>query len=259
MTYQLVPPHLHRNNSVERSIQTFKDHLIAGLSSADPSFPMHLWCRLIPQATTTLNLLRPSTVNSKVSAKAILNSAFNYNATPLAPTGTKVIAYKPSNKQKTWVPHGLEEWYIGNAAEHYQCHKVYITKTRAERIARMVEFFPHLLSIPTTFSVDAAMEAAKDLTAALRHPHPASLFAPISDPQLDALRQLAEIFSAHTTAPKVSSLPMTQPPGATTPRVAPQVISHPPAATAAPQPPQSFLRSGRNRSVEPTTWFGICN
>ena len=49
--FQLGPPHLHRNNSAERAIATFKDHLIAGLSSVDPSFPMHFWCRLIPLAT----------------------------------------------------------------------------------------------------------------------------------------------------------------------------------------------------------------
>ena len=67
VAYQLFPPHLHRNNAVERAIITFKDHLIAGLSSVGPSFIMHLWCCLIPQATTTLNLLRPFTINPKVS------------------------------------------------------------------------------------------------------------------------------------------------------------------------------------------------
>ena len=42
--FQLVPPNLHRNNLAEKAIGTFNDHLIAGLSSADPDFPMHLWC-----------------------------------------------------------------------------------------------------------------------------------------------------------------------------------------------------------------------
>jgi hypothetical protein len=51
--YQLVPPHIHRRNLAERAIGTWKDHFIAGLSSLDPQFPMHLWCRLIDQATTT--------------------------------------------------------------------------------------------------------------------------------------------------------------------------------------------------------------
>ena len=131
-------------------------------------------CRLILQATTTLNLPHPSTINPKISAKAILNGAFNYNATPLAPPGTKIIAYETPTTRKTWAPHGLDGWCISNASDHYRYHKVYIPKTRAKRIARAVEFFPHLYSMPTISSADAAMEAANDLISALQHPHPVS-------------------------------------------------------------------------------------
>jgi hypothetical protein len=46
--YQLVPPHFHRRNAAERAIRTFKEHFVAGLSSVDPSFPMHLWDILLP-------------------------------------------------------------------------------------------------------------------------------------------------------------------------------------------------------------------
>ena len=74
VNFQLVPPHLHRTNAAERAIGTFKDHFIAGLASADPAFPMHLWCRMIPHATTTLNLLRPSRINPKVSAEVKQNA-----------------------------------------------------------------------------------------------------------------------------------------------------------------------------------------
>jgi len=56
--FQLVPPHLHCTNAEERAIATFKDHLVAGLASMDPAFPLHLWCCLINQAITTLNLMR---------------------------------------------------------------------------------------------------------------------------------------------------------------------------------------------------------
>lgn len=96
-TYQLVPPHLHRRNAAERAIQTFKNHFLAGLMSTNPKFPFYLWCRLLPQAVTTLNLLRQSRINPKLSAYAQLNGEFNFNATPLAPPGTKVIVHtKPS-------------------------------------------------------------------------------------------------------------------------------------------------------------------
>ena len=63
VTFQLNPPHLHRTNAAVSAIATYKDDLIAGLSSCDPSFPLHLWDRLVPQATLTLNLLRPSRIN----------------------------------------------------------------------------------------------------------------------------------------------------------------------------------------------------
>ena len=56
--FQLVLTHLHRTNTTERAIATYKDHIIDGLRSCDPSFMLHLWGRLIPQATLTLNLLR---------------------------------------------------------------------------------------------------------------------------------------------------------------------------------------------------------
>jgi hypothetical protein len=60
IAYQLVPPHCHRRNAAERAIRTFKEHFVAGLSSVDPSLPLHLWDRLLPQAEITLNLLRTS-------------------------------------------------------------------------------------------------------------------------------------------------------------------------------------------------------
>ena len=86
--YQLVPPHIHRRNSAERAIQTFKYHFIAGLASTDPNFPLSNWCRLLPQTELTLNLLRPSRLNPKLSAYAQLEGAFDFNRTPLAPPGT---------------------------------------------------------------------------------------------------------------------------------------------------------------------------
>jgi hypothetical protein len=58
IAYQLVPPHFHRRNAAERAIRTFKEHFVAGLSSVDPAFPLHLWDRLLTQAEITMNLLR---------------------------------------------------------------------------------------------------------------------------------------------------------------------------------------------------------
>jgi hypothetical protein len=68
--YQLVPPHCHRRNAAERAILTIKEHFLAGISSVDPTFPLHLWERLSPQAEITLNLLRTSRLHPQLSAAA---------------------------------------------------------------------------------------------------------------------------------------------------------------------------------------------
>jgi hypothetical protein len=106
--FQLVPPYNHRQNAAERAIGIWKDHFIAGLASLDPTFPMHLWCRLIDQCTQTLNLMRASRINPRLSAEAQLNGAFDYNKTPLAPPGTKVLIHETPNRRRTWAVHGVD-------------------------------------------------------------------------------------------------------------------------------------------------------
>lgn len=95
----LVPPCMHRVNAAENAIDSFKNHFIAGLATLNPEFPMHLWCRLLPLATTTLNLLRPSRVNPKLSAEEFLNGVFDYNKTPISPPGCKVLKQEVKEQQ----------------------------------------------------------------------------------------------------------------------------------------------------------------
>ena len=43
LNFQLVPPSNHIAKDSERSIQTFKNHFIAGLCSVDADFQLQLW------------------------------------------------------------------------------------------------------------------------------------------------------------------------------------------------------------------------
>ncbi len=70
ITFQLVPPHDHQRNIAKKAIQTFKAHFISILCETDKDFPLHLWCRLLPQAEHTLNMLQSARVASNVSAYA---------------------------------------------------------------------------------------------------------------------------------------------------------------------------------------------
>ena len=81
------------NQKTRKSTGTFKDHLISVLATVHPNLPLHLRCRLIPLAVTTLNLLRPSQLNPKLFAYEILKGTFSYNKTLIAPPRKKVLGY----------------------------------------------------------------------------------------------------------------------------------------------------------------------
>jgi hypothetical protein len=141
ITFQLVPPYIHRQNSAERAIRSFKDHLIAGLCSTDKSFPMHLWDRLLPQSVITLNMVITSRINSKLSAATHIFGQYDFNRAPMVPPGTRIIAHETPNRRITWAPHDLDGCYLGPALEHYRCYTVHITKTRGTELSKQLFFF----------------------------------------------------------------------------------------------------------------------
>jgi hypothetical protein len=123
IAFQLVPPGVHRANTAERAIRTFKNHFISGLCTTDPKFPLHLWDRLVPQALITLNLLRASRINPNLSAYAQVFGQYNFSAHPLAPPGTHFLIHEKPHNRASWAPHALDAWYLGPALNHYRCHR----------------------------------------------------------------------------------------------------------------------------------------
>ena len=109
-----------------------QNHFIAGLASVNKNFPVHLWCRLLPHFLLTLNLLRPSQINPKLSAYAQLHDAFDFNRTLLAPPGTKIIIHDKPAIRESWATRGHEGYYIGPTSNHYCCHTVYTNHTAHE-------------------------------------------------------------------------------------------------------------------------------
>jgi hypothetical protein len=190
---QLVPPHLHRQNTAKRAIQTFKNHFVAGMCSVDKQFPMHLWCELLPQATLTLNLLQISCINPTISAATQLFGQFYFNRTSLAPPGTRAVAHVKPKARRTWAPHGEDAWYIGPAPDHYRCYRVWMLATNRTRILDTVEFFLQHIKMPHLSSQEMTTQAARELIFALRNPAPAAPFARLGHQQHDALAKLSNI------------------------------------------------------------------
>jgi hypothetical protein len=103
--YQFVPHHFHHRYAAERAIRTFKEHFAARLSSVDPTFPLHLWDRLLPQAEIKLNLLQTSRLHPQLSSAAQFHGLLYYNKTAFAPPGCKIIAHEKPGKRRTWASH----------------------------------------------------------------------------------------------------------------------------------------------------------
>ena len=177
----MVPPGQHQRNSVERGIQTFKEHLLGALATCDPTFPVREWDRLLPQVEITLNLLRTSRINSNLSAYAYLFGTFNFNKTPLAPPGTKAMVHVKPDKRKSWDYHAIDGFYIGPALEHYRCLKTYIPKTHRERVADTVKIIPNVIPFPQSNLDDHIKNVSEQLFHLLKNKNtPTGPFLPSS-------------------------------------------------------------------------------
>jgi hypothetical protein len=75
--------------------------------SMDDKFPMYPWDKTMPQAELTLNLMQGSRINPKLSAWEQLHGRYDFNATPIAPPGIKVLAHLKANQRESWSPHAF--------------------------------------------------------------------------------------------------------------------------------------------------------
>ena len=92
--FQLASPHMHRRNSAEWAIRTYKDLFIYGFLTIYPDSPIRKWDRLRSQCVITLKLIQNSRVNLALSAYAYLFVPYDFNKSPTAPHGTCVILHE---------------------------------------------------------------------------------------------------------------------------------------------------------------------
>ena len=115
MTYQLFPPNDNRRNIAEKTIKKWKDHFISVCSGVSAHFPMHLLCRLIPQAEKKLLLLRQTNINPKTSAFAYLYSPHDYKSQPFVPIGMEAMIHDKPSQRKTFAQHCSKGFVLGSS------------------------------------------------------------------------------------------------------------------------------------------------
>ena len=79
------------------------------------SFPVASVVVIIPQAKMTLNMMSPCRQNPTLSEYTAPEGQFDFNKTPLAPPGIKLMALEKPEQRRTWRIHGITGWYIGPA------------------------------------------------------------------------------------------------------------------------------------------------
>ena len=146
----------------------------------------------------------------------MLEGQFDFNKTPMAPPGTRILIHEKPGQRASWDPHGAKGWYLGPAMEHYRCYRVYTNKTRAERYTDTVEFFPQHTQIPFRTPAEIAEHATNELIRVINNPTPSTPFAHVPDNQQQAIQRIADIFHKHLhpntpTPPRVVQSPRMEP------------------------------------------------
>ena len=143
--------------------------LLAGLATCDPTFSLKEWDRLLQQVDITINLLRNSRLNPRLSAWVYLFGNFSFSKCPLLPPGTKMILHAKPGKRVSWTFHGEQGCYIGPAINHYQCITFYIPKTQREIIIDAAKLIPRNIPIPQANYEDHLRHTADDWIHLLEH------------------------------------------------------------------------------------------
>ncbi len=177
--FQLVLPDMHQRNKAERMIWHFKNHFLSILAGFNPTFMPYLWDLLSPQAKLTVNLLRQATFNPRISTWEYFNGPFDFNKTPLAPVGCRVLIHAKPVTRRSWDYRAKQGFYIGPALDHYRCYKLVKLETKQKVISDTVKFRHAYLQIPVVLADDKMQVMAGALQNAPQ---------PTSSHQLDAMQ-----------------------------------------------------------------------
>ena len=190
-----VEAYNHRVHAAEPAVKTAKYHAIAHFATLDFNYPIQIWDRMLPTIECTLNLLRKSRRNNKISVYEELNGAFDWNATPLAPLGTKGVAFIDPEVRATWAPHCNDVFVTGMCPNHYRLLEFFDPKTRNYRKTGTYQLFPTHTKIPTISEDDLTIHAATDLLHSFRKIVPRS--AKTKAQLAKAVKQLTSVLTHH--------------------------------------------------------------
>ena len=115
-------------------------------------------------------MLQQSRINPKLSAHEQIFGTFNYQRTPLAPLGTKVIIHKRPDQRKMWDKNGLPGFLVNQAKDYFRSYQVSVTKIGAIQISDAIQIQSTKYTMPKTLSNDQLDAAFEEIAEALNNP-----------------------------------------------------------------------------------------
>ena len=169
--YQTVAPGNggHRNNRDEGAIQTGSNHIISTIATTDPDFPIRYWCYGIEKMEMTMNMLRKTHVNPKISAFTYLHGQFAYGTVPVLPFGWKMVCFEdPADRQKQAF-HRVEGFVLGMCTHQHRKIQGIIRLTNAVRETNTFTFFapPQYVMPGVPTPKEVLLEASANLITAV--------------------------------------------------------------------------------------------
>ena len=172
------------------------------------------------QANITLNFLRSSHRQPKLSACACLNGTFDFNQSLLAPPGTHVVVHVTPAQCHNMAPHGIDGWHANPSIEHYHCHKCYIPSTFGVRDALTIDWFPNNVPFPRVNADEYLRQTANNMLTLIRdkatHPIPSLTYGSnITNAYIQITQILMQATVPPVTTPDPASelrVPLTTPP-----------------------------------------------
>ena len=144
-----------------------KYHFKAGLVSVDPNYPLSRWDRLIHHANITIDFVRSSRIDPKMSAYTHIFGEFSFASTPLEPPGTTIVTHIKPKQQLTLELNGESGCYAGPPINHYRCVQCYFSRTKTVRDCDTVTFFPTTFPFPQVKLDNFSRQAAGDIISIL--------------------------------------------------------------------------------------------
>jgi hypothetical protein len=152
-TLQYTPPDILCTNSAKQAICTWKNHFTTSITSLPKSFPIANWC-CFNQCDYTINMLCPCCQNPLLSAYEAMEGSYLFEATPMAPPGTKVFVHLKPTHHRSWSFHTSNGWYISPSLKHYRCIRAIMEGTGGECLTDTFHFKHHTMAVPIITPTD---------------------------------------------------------------------------------------------------------